>query len=240
MRDFETEERINRALRARRRAEIRRRRRRRARIKRALVLSGMAACLLLVILGGVGIIKAVTGRKTQAAEQTADAGKEDTVKGKGTEKKGSIAGILASSDRMQELGEQLQTALQAVQEMDMLGAGGPQQRLLEAVAGSPVGYKAAQAPPFQTKEGAVALLHMEQQRGEDVGGHIGPHAAPLWTDITPVRAGRGKIEDLGVLEPGDQLLGPAGRGAPGLVGQAEDLLHGESLLAIRGYNVTNV
>ena len=112
MRDFETEERINRALRARRRAEIRRRRRRRARIRRALVLSGMAACLLLVILGGVGIVKAVTGRKAQAAEQTADAGKEDTDKGKGTEKKGSIAGILASSDRMQELGEQLQSALQ--------------------------------------------------------------------------------------------------------------------------------
>ena len=112
MRDFETEERINRALRARRRAEIRRRRRRRARIRRALVLSGMAACLLLVILGGVGIVKAVTGRKAQAAEQTADAGKEDTDKGKGTEKKGSIAGILASSDRMQELGEQLQAALQ--------------------------------------------------------------------------------------------------------------------------------
>ena len=112
MRDFEAEERINRALRARRRAEIRRRRRRRARIRRALVLSGMAACLLLVILGGVGIVKAVTGRKAQAAEQTADAGKEDTDKGKGTEKKGSIAGILASSDRMQELGEQLQSALQ--------------------------------------------------------------------------------------------------------------------------------
>lgn len=112
MRDFEAEERINRALRARRRAEIRRRRRRRARIKRALVLSGMAACLALVILGGVGIVKAVAGRKAQAAEQTADAGKEDTDKGKGTEKKGSIAGILASSDRMQELGEQLQAALQ--------------------------------------------------------------------------------------------------------------------------------
>ena len=124
MRDFETEERINRALRARRRAEIRRRRRRRARIKRALVLSGMAACLLLVVLGGVGIVKAVTGRKTQAAEQTADAGKEDTDKGKGTEKKGSIAGILASSDRMQELGEQLKAALQAVQEMEDAFAGG--------------------------------------------------------------------------------------------------------------------
>ena len=124
MRDFETEERINRALRARRRAEIRRRRRRRARIRRALVLSGMAACLLLVILGGVGIVKAVAGRKAQAAEQTADAGKEDTGKGKGTEKKGSIAGILASSDRMQELGEQLKAALQAAQEMEDAFAGG--------------------------------------------------------------------------------------------------------------------
>ena len=118
MRDFETEERINRALRARRRAEIRRRRRRRARIRRALVLSGMAACLLLVVLGGVGIVKAVTGRKAQAAEQTADAGKEDTDKEKGTEKKGSIAGIFASSDRMQELGEQLQTALQEAGETE--------------------------------------------------------------------------------------------------------------------------
>ena len=118
MRDFEAEERINRALRARRRAEIRRRRRRRARIRRALVLSGMAACLLLVILGGVGIVKAVIGRKAQAAEQTADAGKEDTDKEKGTEKKGSIAGIFASSDRMQELGEQLQTALQEAGETE--------------------------------------------------------------------------------------------------------------------------
>ena len=76
------------------------------------------------ILGGVGIVKAVTGRKAQAAEQTADAGKEDTDKEKGTEKKGSIAGILASSDRMQELGEQLKAALQAAQEMEDAFAGG--------------------------------------------------------------------------------------------------------------------
>ena len=47
-----------------------------------MVLSGMAACLLLVILGGVGIVKAVAGRKAQAAEQTADAGKKIQAKGK--------------------------------------------------------------------------------------------------------------------------------------------------------------
>lgn len=75
MRDFEAEERINRALRARRRAEIRKRRRRRARIKRALVLGGTGLGLFLIILAGVGLVKMITGRHAQAAEQTADTGR---------------------------------------------------------------------------------------------------------------------------------------------------------------------
>ena len=68
MRDFEAEERIRRALRARRRAEIRRRKRRRAKIKRALVLAGTGLCLALIITAGVSLVKGIAGRYAQAAE----------------------------------------------------------------------------------------------------------------------------------------------------------------------------
>lgn len=105
MRDFEAEERINRALRARRRAEIRKRRRRRARIKRALVLGGTGLGLFLIILAGVGLVKMITGRHAQAAEQTADTGKDAQAGGSG--KTGSLAGALASSGTLQDVNEEL-------------------------------------------------------------------------------------------------------------------------------------
>ena len=104
MRDFEAEERINRALRARRRAEIRKRRRRRARIKRALGLGGTGLGLFLIILAGVGLVKMITGRHAQAAEQTADTGK-DAQTGEG--KTGSLAGALASSGTLQAVNKEL-------------------------------------------------------------------------------------------------------------------------------------
>lgn len=104
MRDFEAEERINRALRARRRAEIRKRRRRRARIKRALVLGGTGLGLFLIILAGVGLVKMITGRHAQAAEQTADTGKDAQT---GGGKTGSLAGALASSGTLQAVNKEL-------------------------------------------------------------------------------------------------------------------------------------
>ena len=106
MRDFEAEERINRALRARRRAEIRRRRRRRARIKRALVLGGTGLCLFLIILAGVGLVKAVFGRDAQAAEQAEQAGEENG-------KAGVVSGALASTGQLQNAIQQLQQSFQA-------------------------------------------------------------------------------------------------------------------------------
>ena len=71
VRDFEAEERINRALRSRRRAEMRRRRRRRAQIRRALVLAGTGLCLFLIIFGVIGAVRLITGHKDQGEEQTA-------------------------------------------------------------------------------------------------------------------------------------------------------------------------
>ena len=115
MRDFEAEERINRALRARRRAEIRRRRRRRARIKRALVLGGTGLCLFLIILAGVGLVKAVFGRDAQAAEQAEQAGEENG-------KAGGVSGALASTGQLQNAIQQLQQSFQAEAENEITAA----------------------------------------------------------------------------------------------------------------------
>ena len=90
MRDFEAEERIRRALRARRRAEIRRRKRRRAKIKRALVLAGTGLCLALIITAGVSLIKGIAGRYAQAAETAEEQGS------------GSISGALAMTEGIQK------------------------------------------------------------------------------------------------------------------------------------------
>ncbi len=106
MRDFETEEQINRALRARRRAEIRRRRRRKAKIKRVLVLAGTGFCLFLIILGAVGLVNVITGRSAQAADQSADSGPEEHKRQAGGT--GSIAGALASTGQIQEIVQQIQ------------------------------------------------------------------------------------------------------------------------------------
>ncbi|OUQ25873.1 hypothetical protein B5E77_10390 [Lachnoclostridium sp. An131] len=115
MRDFEAEERINRALRARRRGEIRRRRRRRARIKRALVLGGTGLCLFLIILAGVGLVKAVFGRDAQAAEQAEQAGEENG-------KAGGVSGALASTGQLQNAIQQLQQSFQAEAENEITAA----------------------------------------------------------------------------------------------------------------------
>lgn len=73
MRDYEAEEQIRAALRARRRAEMRRRRRRRAQIKRAIVLAGMGVFLVLFIVVGTGFVKAITGKKAGTGKETAQA-----------------------------------------------------------------------------------------------------------------------------------------------------------------------
>ena len=90
MRDFEAEERIRRALRARRRAEIRRRKRRRAKIKRALVLAGTGLCLALIITAGVSLIKGIAGRYAQAAKAAED------------QQGGGLSGALAMTEGIQK------------------------------------------------------------------------------------------------------------------------------------------
>lgn len=121
MRDFETEERINRALRSRRRAKMRRRRRRKARIKRALVLAATAFCLFLLIFGSVKLVSTVFGRNAQAAEEMADIEKnnpEETEKETASDagNTGSIRGALASSEQMQTIGMQAQETAQEAEE----------------------------------------------------------------------------------------------------------------------------
>ena len=107
VRDFEAEEQINRALRARRRAELRRRRRRKAKIKRALVLAGTGLCLLLIITGSVSLVKNAVNRNAEAAE-SGEAGGVSQAEAKGGA--GIISGPLAAADEIRSAVQELQTA----------------------------------------------------------------------------------------------------------------------------------
>lgn len=108
MRDFEAEERINHALRSRRRAEMRRRRRRRAQIRRALVLAGTGLCLFLIIFGVIGAVRLITGQKDQGEEQTAELEKaEDTDTGE-TMNAETTAGIPALAGQIRNISLQVQ------------------------------------------------------------------------------------------------------------------------------------
>ena len=82
--DTELDEERRERLRARRRAERRRKRRRRARIKRALVLTGLAFVLILIISLLIFTVKALAGKKaakTSEAPAVETAGTLNAVSG---------------------------------------------------------------------------------------------------------------------------------------------------------------
>lgn len=108
MRDFEAEERINHALRSRRRAEMRRRRRRRAQIRRALVLAGTGLCLFLIIFGVIGAVRLITGQKGQGEEQTAELEKAENTDTGETMNAETTAGIPALAGQIRNISLQVQ------------------------------------------------------------------------------------------------------------------------------------
>lgn len=124
MRDFEAEERINRALRSRRRAEMRRRRRRRAQIRRALVLAGTGLCLFLIIFGVIGAVRLITGQKDQGEEQTAELEKAENTDTGETMKAETTAGIPALAGQIRNISLQVQeNETEAEQTMAMAASG---------------------------------------------------------------------------------------------------------------------
>ena len=71
MRDYETEDRINEALRAKRRAERRKKRLRRAKIKRVLVLAALLIVLIAIIAGAALVVRTVTKKSDLSDEEAA-------------------------------------------------------------------------------------------------------------------------------------------------------------------------
>ena len=117
--------------------------------------------------------------------------------------------------------------LQAVQEMDVLRAGGPQKGAVEAVPGGFVGDEAGELLLAELEQPAEPLVRRDARRREGVGGDIGLHRpSGLPEALVPPARGGGEIEHLGVFQPGDQLLCTSGGGAPGLVGQTDQGFQG--------------
>lgn len=124
MRDFEAEERINRALRSRRRAEMRRRRRRRAQIRRALVLAGTGLCLFLIIFGVIGVVRLIAGQKDHGGEQTAEIEKAENTDAGEMMNTETAAGIPALAGQIRNISLQVQeNALETEQTMAMAASG---------------------------------------------------------------------------------------------------------------------
>ena len=94
----------------------------------------------------------------------------------------------------------------------------------EAVAGGFGGDEPGQLGLLHAEQAAEALIYGENG-GKNVGGDILFHLAAFFSKggVPPVGGG-GKIEDLGVFQPGHQLLGTAWGGTPGFLGEANDLL----------------
>ena len=114
--------------------------------------------------------------------------------------------------------------LQRIQGVDMDRGGGPQKGTAEAVPGQLVGEKADLALPGEPEQPVVTLIHREGG-GHGIDGDVGADLpARLAPALIQQSAAGAEVEDLGVLEPGDQVLGPAGGGAPGLGGETDDLL----------------
>ena len=115
--------------------------------------------------------------------------------------------------------------VQTVQQVDLLRAGAPEQGGAEAVLLHAPGDEAGQPELFQTEQRPVPLVRGEQKGGQGVHCDVGLDGPPLGAESNlPPAAGGRKKEDLGVLQPGDELLGASGGVAPGLVGQTDDLL----------------
>ena len=90
--------------------------------------------------------------------------------------------------------------------------------------GQLVGEEADLALPGEPEQPVVALIHREGG-GHGIDGDVGADLpARLAPALIQQSAAGAEVEDLGVLEPGDQVLGPAGGGAPGLGGETDDLL----------------
>ena len=85
--------------------------------------------------------------------------------------------------------------------------------------------KAGQSALAQMEQRSVALVCREQKGGESILCDVGFDGTASGTKahIPPVAGGREK-ENLGVLQPGDELLSAPGGMTPGLVGETDDLL----------------
>ena len=119
--------------------------------------------------------------------------------------------------------------VQAVQQMDIFRTGHPQKGVDETMAGRFGGDKLSKPAVLGPEEGPMPLLQGEHQGGQGVGRDVGPYGKALLIHggVPPVAAG-GKKENLSIPNAGDELLGPAGKPAPGLVGKADDLLQREA------------
>ena len=106
--------------------------------------------------------------------------------------------------------------------MDLIRAGGPQHRLPKAVAeGSTVDELGLPLclPPLEE----LGPFREWAGRRERIDRHIGPHLPARLPVGMTVTVGGFKEKDLSSPEPGRELLGPGGRGAPRRAGEKEKL-----------------
>ena len=120
---------------------------------------------------------------------------------------------------------------QVVQQMDLGGGGGPQHGVPEAVATHGPEHLAGLPLPGPAKQQGGPLRH-HGGGGQRVKEYA---RADLPALLAFLGAGGLKEEDLGALQPCDELLGAGGDGLPGLVGEDNVLFQGEDLRGYQGF-----
>ena len=115
-----------------------------------------------------------------------------------------------------------------VQQVDVLGLGGPQDHVPKIVAeGGPADEGGQPFPGVAQQE--LGVLRQRPHRRQGVHGDVGAHLTARVL-VAMARAAGLEKQDFPIPQPGGELLGPGRRGPPGGVGDDDILLQGGHLM----------